>query len=67
MDQLRKIVGWFKRQHFWVLSGVVALIALGSWWSAAGTLSKEFTSNKGAHRSTVHNARRTKGPAISSQ
>ena len=42
MDQLRKIVGWLKRQHFWVLSVVVALIALGCWWSAAGALSNEF-------------------------
>jgi hypothetical protein len=46
MDQLRKIFGWLKRQHFWVLSIVVALVALGCWWRAAGTLSKEFTTNQ---------------------
>jgi hypothetical protein len=46
MDQLRKVFGWLKRQHFWVLSLVVALVALGCWWSGAGTLSKEFTTNQ---------------------
>jgi hypothetical protein len=47
MDQLRKALGWLKRQHFWVLSVLVALIAIGCWWSAAGALSKEFGVNKG--------------------
>jgi hypothetical protein len=48
MDQVRTILAWLKRQHFWVLSVLVALIAIGCWWSASRTLSKEFTANKQA-------------------
>ena len=46
MDQLRTILAWLKQQHFWVLTALVALIGLGSWWSAAGTLSAQFEANK---------------------
>lgn len=46
MDQLRKIAAWLKRYHFWVLSVLIALIALGCWWSAAGTLSAQFKANQ---------------------
>ena len=46
MDQLRKVLGWLKRQHFWVLSVLVAVIAAGCWWKAAGQLSKQFDDNK---------------------
>ena len=46
MDQLRKILRWLKEQHFWVLSVLVALIAMFCWWSASGTLSTEFEANK---------------------
>lgn len=46
MDQLRKVLGWLKRQHFWVLSVLVALIAVGCWWKAAGTLSAEYKRNE---------------------
>jgi hypothetical protein len=48
MDQLRTILAWLKRQHFWVLSVLVALVAIGCWWSASRTLSKEFAANKQA-------------------
>ncbi len=48
MDQVRKILGWLKQQHFWVLSGLVAVIAIFCWWSASGTLISEFQSNKQA-------------------
>jgi hypothetical protein len=46
MDQLRTILAWLKQQHFWVLTALVALIGLVSWWSAAGNLSKQFEANK---------------------
>ena len=42
MDQLRTALGWLKRQHFWVLSGLAGLIALGCWWSGTGSFSKQF-------------------------
>jgi hypothetical protein len=46
MDQVRAILAWLKRQHFWVLSVLVALIGIACWWKASGTLSSEFTANK---------------------
>ncbi|MEX2307345.1 MAG: hypothetical protein WD738_07120 [Pirellulales bacterium] len=46
MDQLRTIFAWLKQQHFWVLTALVAVIALGSWWSAAGSLSAQYEANK---------------------
>jgi hypothetical protein len=48
MDQIRKALGWLKRFHFWVLSVVVALVALGCWYAGTGTLREEFDANKGA-------------------
>jgi hypothetical protein len=48
MDQVRKILGWLKRQHFWVLSVIVALVAVGCWWNAAGTLKAQYKANEGA-------------------
>ena len=46
MDQLRKVLAWLKANHFWVLSVLVAVIALLCWKMAAAKLSKEFTANK---------------------
>jgi hypothetical protein len=46
MDQLRAALGWLKRQHFWVLTGLVALIGLFCWWSAAGEMSKKYGENE---------------------
>ena len=42
MDQLRVALAWLQRQHFLVLTGLVALIAVGCWWSASGKLSKAY-------------------------
>ena len=46
MDQLRTALVWLKRHHFWVLCGLVALIALGSWAKASGKLTALFTKNQ---------------------
>jgi hypothetical protein len=46
MDQLRTALAWLKQHHFWVLTGLVALIGLGSWWSAASTLSSQYEENE---------------------
>jgi hypothetical protein len=45
MDQVRNILGWLKRQHFWVLCGLAAVIALFCWWSAARTLYAKYDTN----------------------
>jgi hypothetical protein len=46
MDQVRMVLTWLKKQHFWVLSGLVGLIALFCWWSAARTLSAKYDTNQ---------------------
>ncbi len=45
MDQLRTALGWLKRQHFWVLTGLVALIALGCWWVGTKKTSAAYDTN----------------------
>jgi hypothetical protein len=52
MDQVRKIVAWFKQYHFWVLSVLVVLLGLFCWWSASGAMSKQYTENTGKINST---------------
>ncbi len=51
MDQLRIVLSWLKREHFWVLLVVMSGLALGSWYSAASDLSATFTKNKSAIQS----------------
>jgi hypothetical protein len=51
MDQIRKIMSWLKQQHFWVLSGLVAAIALFCWYSASSALVTEFQANESAIKS----------------
>jgi hypothetical protein len=46
MDQIRSILGWLKKQHFWVLCALVALIGLFCWWRAAGALSAKYETDE---------------------
>jgi hypothetical protein len=46
MDQLRVAWGWLQRHHFWVLTLVAVLVALGCWWRGANVLLAEYESNK---------------------
>ncbi len=46
MDQLRVAWGWLQRQHFWVLTVVAVLVALGCWWRGANALLAEYKSNR---------------------
>lgn len=64
MDQLRTILAWLKRQHFWVLSVLIALVAIGCWWSASGTLSKEFTANKQAIEGEFNSLTQARGKSF---
>jgi hypothetical protein len=48
MDQLRTALVWLKKYHFWVLCGLVALIALGSWAKASGKMDAVFGANQAA-------------------
>ena len=46
MDQLRKVWAWLERQHFWVLTAVAVLVALGCWWHGTVALWTEYQSNR---------------------
>ena len=46
MDQVRVVLVWLKEQHFWVLSVLASLIAVGCWYMASGDLAKRYTDNK---------------------
>jgi hypothetical protein len=61
MDQLRTILAWLKRQHFWVLSVLVALIAIGCWWSASRTLSSELAKNMQDIEGEFNSLKQTRG------
>jgi hypothetical protein len=55
MDHVRKILAWIKQQHFWLLCGIAAIVALVCWNSARGKLAKEFETNKSAITSEFGN------------
>src|SRR3972149_6109708 len=46
MDQLRKAWGWLQRHHFWVLTVVAVVVALGCWWRGANALWTEYEANR---------------------
>jgi hypothetical protein len=46
MDQLRKVWGWLQRQHFWVLTVIAVLVAMGCWWRGANALWTEYRANR---------------------
>jgi hypothetical protein len=64
MDQLRTALGWLKRQHFWVLSGLAALIALGCWWSGTGSFSKQFNTNQSTIKAEFDNLQSVKSASF---
>jgi hypothetical protein len=47
MDQVRNILAWLKKNHFWVLSVLIAFISVFCWWSASSAMKKQFDENKG--------------------
>jgi hypothetical protein len=42
MEQLRSLITWLKRYHFWVLTALIAMIGVACWYTSAGALSKQF-------------------------
>ncbi|MCC7476437.1 MAG: hypothetical protein IT425_13675 [Pirellulales bacterium] len=46
MDQIRVALAWLKQHHFWVLSGLVALIPIGCWWMATQKTSAAYQANQ---------------------
>ena len=60
MDQLRTALVWLKRHHFWVLCGLVAIIAFGSWAKASAKLSALFKSNESAIKGEFGNVKKVR-------
>ena len=48
MDKVLPILQIIRRQHFWLLLGVVAIICVLGWWPAKGMLVSEFKTNQQA-------------------
>jgi hypothetical protein len=48
MDQVRTILTWLKKHHFWVLCGLVPLIFLFGWWSGSSTMDTKYDTNQKA-------------------
>jgi hypothetical protein len=51
MEQLRTLLAWLKKYHFWVLSVVVVVVALVCWYTSSGALGKQFKEHQGAIQS----------------
>jgi hypothetical protein len=47
MDQLKTVLAALKKHHFWVLCGLVVLIALTVWWLATGAVDNAFGERTG--------------------
>lgn len=48
MDQLKVILGHVRKHHFWLLCVICIVSGFVAWWMAAGSLSKDYASRKGA-------------------
>lgn len=46
MDQLRTALAWLKRHHFWVLTGLIALIGLGCWWKGTSAFDVKYDTDQ---------------------
>lgn len=55
MDQLKAFGHWMKKNYFWVICGLVALLAPASWFMATGALQEEM----GKRKSTLQAAEST--------
>src|SRR6478752_2166623 len=58
MDQLRTALVWLKKHHFWVLCGLVAIIALGSWAKASGKMDALFGTSSSAIKGEFGNVKK---------
>lgn len=60
MDQLRTALAWLKEQHFWVLSVLVALIAIGCWWKASAKMDALYKTSEAAIKTEFTNVENVK-------
>ncbi|QDV77581.1 hypothetical protein [Botrimarina mediterranea] len=45
MDQVKVVLAWLKRHHFWVLSVLVVVITLGVWYTASSSVASQTKAN----------------------
>ena len=64
MDQVRTALAWLKKHHFWVLSGLVALIGFACWWSASKKLSAMYDTNQKMITAEFNNLKSVRGAAF---
>ncbi len=43
MDQLAPVIQWLKRNGFWIISALVALLLIGGWFLASGQIQEQTT------------------------
>lgn len=48
MDQIRAILGWIKKNYFWVSCGVIVLVGFVVWWMVTGNLAHQTEQNRTA-------------------
>jgi hypothetical protein len=46
MDQVRSALNWLKKHHFWVLSAIVLVVSLVTWYLAANDLNEQYEQSK---------------------
>jgi len=61
MDKIRPILAAVKKYHFWVLSLLIALIGLFSWFTASASLTEEFEKNQSSVKSKMTSVQRISG------
>lgn len=52
MDNLKQYLAVLKKHHFWVLCGVLVLVASYAWWSGTTTFNAQFASQQGKLENT---------------
>ncbi len=61
MEQLRTTLAWIVRYHFWLLSGLVPIVAMGSWYVASSDLQEKYTTSKGTIETAFRGQERLSG------
>lgn len=47
MEQVRVIMAWIAKHHFWLLAGLIVLLSTAAWYMAAGDMQAKYDTEKG--------------------
>ena len=53
MEQLRTVFRFCQRQHFWLLSGLIIVLGIASWFLGASTVKEQFAANEKKYKASV--------------